>query len=181
MAVAGIAATALVGIAGTAGALVSARADRHVQRVLARDARTYERRVSAYLDVVGLVEKQDRELFTYALLQGRGRHDAITGAGFPQPLFFPRGLPRGGIPWDDDVPVDLTRRLRVFGSAQVFNLFEKAEATSKDTAVVNFQGGTYLSLYRLSPPEYRRVSHSYSEFHDEVGRLEQLIHSEVGT
>ena len=104
VAVAGIAATALVGIAGNAGSWVSARADRHVQRALERDARTYERRVSAYLDVVGLVERQDRELFTYALLQGRGRHDAITGTGFPQPLYFPRGLPHGGIPWDEDAP-----------------------------------------------------------------------------
>jgi hypothetical protein len=67
VAVAGIAATALVGIAGTTVAWLSARDDRATQRglarderaherALARDERSYEHRVSAYLEAIRIFE-----------------------------------------------------------------------------------------------------------------------------
>src|SRR5512133_2454798 len=60
VAVAGISATALVGLAGTTVAWLSARDDRATQRQLARDERTYDRRVSAYLDAIDFVEGNTR-------------------------------------------------------------------------------------------------------------------------
>jgi hypothetical protein len=69
VAVAGIAATALVGLAAPGAAWLSARDDRanqrdlarserSYQRELARDERTYDRRVAAYLDAIDYVERQ---------------------------------------------------------------------------------------------------------------------------
>jgi hypothetical protein len=58
LAVIGIVATALVGIAGTAAGWATSRADRDTQRELARDARTYDHRAAAYVDALVLAERQ---------------------------------------------------------------------------------------------------------------------------
>jgi hypothetical protein len=74
VAVAGIAATALVGVAGTGAAWLSARDDRHAQRVLARDERTYDRRVSAYLDAIDYIEGQHA---IFESIIDDGDHDGV--------------------------------------------------------------------------------------------------------
>lgn len=55
---------ALVGIAGTAGAWLGARSDRSAQRELARDERTYDRRVSVYLAAIDFLEGQKESFYS---------------------------------------------------------------------------------------------------------------------
>jgi hypothetical protein len=62
IAVAGILATAVVGVAGTAGSWLIARDDRTNQRSLAHDARVYDRRADTYLDALRLIERQKAQL-----------------------------------------------------------------------------------------------------------------------
>jgi len=58
IAVVGIAATAIVGVAGVLGSWLTARDDRATQRSLAHDARVYDRRADTYLAALNLVERQ---------------------------------------------------------------------------------------------------------------------------
>jgi hypothetical protein len=64
IAVAAIAATAAVGIAGTAAGWLTARDDRSNQRSLAHDARVYDRRADTYLAALRLIEQQRLQLGT---------------------------------------------------------------------------------------------------------------------
>lgn len=187
MAVAGIAATALVGLAATGTAWLSARDDRATQRALARDERTYERRVSAYLDSVSLVETQDRALFTYMWHVGAISHEESTFLPDGGTLPLLNSVPGRGIPFDPEPSIDLTRRLRVFGSTQMVELFEKVERTAGSVAVSNARYETpretanYVVETKVSHRTYRQIRDQFLEFHDQVSRLEQLIHGEVGT
>lgn len=62
IALAGIIATAVVGIAGAASSWLIARDDRANQRSLAHDARVYDRRADAYLTAMRIVAVQRREI-----------------------------------------------------------------------------------------------------------------------
>jgi hypothetical protein len=55
VALAGIIATAVVGVAGAASSWLIARDDRANQRALAHDARVYDRRANAYVDALRLL------------------------------------------------------------------------------------------------------------------------------
>jgi len=77
VAAAGIAATALVGIAGTVGSWLIARDDRASQRTLANEERAsqrlvaheqrvYDRRAAAYVDALVLMDRQRDELLDIA-------------------------------------------------------------------------------------------------------------------
>jgi hypothetical protein len=132
VAAAGIAATALVGIAGVVGAWLSARDDRQAQHSLAREERTYERRVAVYLDAIDFVEGQQNSLHTYAdkfrERQFRERHGAQL---YPsRERTFPRewGIQFGDVPYQHFPPPRLTTRLRAFGSSEVLDAFENAQA-----------------------------------------------------
>jgi hypothetical protein len=62
VAIAGIAATAVVGVAGAAASWLIARDNRSQESVLAHEQRVYDRRADAYLLALRLVERQRREL-----------------------------------------------------------------------------------------------------------------------
>ena len=100
VAVAGISATALVGLAGTTASWLSARDDRASQRELARADRIYEHRVAAYMEAIDTLEGHMKVLYN---------------------LDWSRLTPRG-FAWEDvrvDDEVDRTRirsRVAAFGS-----------------------------------------------------------------
>jgi hypothetical protein len=114
LAVTGIAATALVGLAGTAAAWLSARDDRATQRAIAHEERRYERRVAAYLDAMDFVEAQKESLDE-----------------FLDPVAMRAGLARK-IPYERRPPSRLTSRLRAFGSREVFEAFQRAQNISQE-------------------------------------------------
>ena len=88
VAVAGIAATALVGLAGTTAAWLSARSDRAAQRDISREERTHDRRVAAYLDAVDFLKSQERSWEIYAeqvpFVDWRDRRDVPYSTFRPQ-------------------------------------------------------------------------------------------------
>lgn len=137
VAVAGIAATALVGLAGTTTAWLSARDDRATQRqlardehahqrALARDDRTYQRRLSVYLDAVDFVEAQERAFCLYGALA----HSAGVGGSKTLPAHFPEPSSIGGnriLSYRLRPPQRLNTLLRIFGSKRAFESFHKIE------------------------------------------------------
>jgi hypothetical protein len=63
IAIAGITATAIVGVAGTATSWLIARDDRATQRALAHDARIFDERAAVYVDALVLIERQELEIY----------------------------------------------------------------------------------------------------------------------
>jgi hypothetical protein len=101
----------LVGVAGTTASWLSAREDRAAQRELARDQRTYDRRAAVYLDAIQLLQRQDDTWSEYL-------KDETHFQLLPE---------RQSIPWQARPPRALDARLRAFGSARAFDVFETAE------------------------------------------------------
>jgi hypothetical protein len=62
IALAGIAATAVVGIFGSVSGWLVARDDRATQRALAHDARIFDRRAKAYVDALSAMQQVRRDL-----------------------------------------------------------------------------------------------------------------------
>ena len=155
VAVAGIAATALVGLAATTAGWLSARDDRATQRALARDERTYDRRVSVYLDAIDFVEGQRRRFL---------------------PFFGGSFGPAKVVPHRVDPPTRLIARLRAFGSAQVFEEFQK---TNAETVAFLHNASPVLrdTGYGLVDPASQRA---FDAFNAQVIRFELVVHDEVG-
>jgi hypothetical protein len=174
VAVAGIAATALVGIAGTAAAWLSARDDREAQRELARDERTYDRRVSAYLDAIDFVEAQKMSLDRWLDTNCSERLCDSSEDGGPR------------IPYEPVPPPRLISRLRAFGSAQVFRAFQKTQSLVEKMPI------TYGPHYIQAPPfPYVDVGptaaqpdpdflRAHEAFAKQIVRFETIVHDEVG-
>jgi hypothetical protein len=165
VAVAGIAATALVGIAGTATGWLSARDDRDAQRELARDERTYERRVAVYLDAIDFVEGQRRSIYIFV---------------YRNPLTK--------IPYKVVPTTRLMSRLRAFGSARVFKEFQETQRVIRKMGLGpqgDFAGRDYLQGspdieddggYRIDPA----FTNGYRAFTLQLIRFQTTIHDEVG-
>jgi hypothetical protein len=164
VAVAGIAATAVVGLAGTGVAWISARDDRAAQRSLARDERTYDQRVSAYLDAIDFVEGQKTSFDNLA-----------------RRMPFERG-PFVTVPYRADPPSRLTSRLRAFGSPQALAAFQKAETlidlvplvTGEDPTAVRHPGVIGIN------PRDKFPRRAVARFEAQVLRFEGIVHREVG-
>jgi hypothetical protein len=190
VAVAGIAATALVGLAGTTAAWLSARDDRGAQRALARAERTYERRVAAYLDAISFVEGQERALdeFTGVVTDNRGeigQGDTFLGL----PSHFPEAYQvslRSRIPWQTGPPTRLSNRLRLFGSPQAFRAFQRTQSIPGEMPLAigasRSGGGAELipGHRRFNDLEYRMLRKGYMAFYDQVDRFEDIAHTDVG-
>ena len=73
IALAGIAATAIVGVAGAGSSWLISQGDRSNQRALAHDARVYDRRADAYVDALRLLQ----------LMTVRFREFNAAKVGFP--------------------------------------------------------------------------------------------------
>ena len=118
VAVAGIAATALVGLAGTTAAWLSARDDRATQRQVARAdrahqlalahaQRTYDRPVAVYLDAIDFLEGQRRSLARYE---------------------EPSVHKKRRIAFHYEPPSRLFSRLQAFGSPRVVKALQRAQS-----------------------------------------------------
>jgi hypothetical protein len=220
VAVAGIAATALVGIAGTTAAWLSAREDREAQRELARDERTNERRVAVYLDAIDFVEGQKEALNNYmngfrerralqcidARVKQRNFQQCMRRREPPTPEPRERTLPSewglqfGDVPYQHLPPPRLTPRLRAFGSHEVLDAFEDAQALTlkmgifftavSPSEVSGVAIDNPLNLHAL--PRGARgfidretwVSEKYVDglnaFEGQITRLERAVHEELG-
>jgi hypothetical protein len=108
LAIAGIAATAVVGVAGAATAWLSASADRSTQRALAHDARVDDRRAAAYLDAIELLESK-RDAFELAKLN--------LGELVP----YYRGMKKS-----------LYARVLAFGSNNAISALQEAESSAEE-------------------------------------------------
>jgi hypothetical protein len=171
VAVAGIAATAVVGLAGAAATWLSARDDRATERALAREERTYDRRTAAYLDAVDFLERQSRELESFANeaylpLEGSPRR--------PRAVFYDiRPSPR------------LRTRLRAFGSKAVFEAFERAAKTTLTFPVFYRGDTTDTSILRVKLPApiaipSRDFNTEFIKLDNQIDRFEALVHDEIG-
>jgi hypothetical protein len=200
VAVAGIAATALVGLAGASAAWLNARDDRAAQGALVRDQLTYERRTSVYLDAIELVEDQKRSWDQYG-----------------QPFF---NAYRSGvkIPYVCCATQRLTTRLRVFGSTRALKAFQKTQAlneswgfasscciTRGDVADIReaqrfgfeksrlgsadlaaLRGREYLNPVKPGkkledePKLDKQFYDGYHRFTAQVSRFEDIVHGELG-
>jgi hypothetical protein len=157
VAVAGIAATALVGLAGTAIAWLSARDDRATQSELARAdrahelavahaQRTYDRRVAVYLDAIDFLEGQRGSLALYA--------EATSTRNKNRRIAF-----------QYDPPSRLFSRLQAFGSPGVVKALQRAQSEISllpiDVEVHNSGSVTLVRLGRpYTPPPAARASAS---------------------
>jgi hypothetical protein len=163
LAVAGITATALVGIAGSAAGWLSARDDRASQRALAHDDRVYTERSSAYLAAISFVESQKNALKLY-----RRAPRALTS-----------------IRYEYRTPVTLQARLHAFGSPEANQAFDDAERASRSVfSWVETKAETPSGVYMLAPhpstiPNPNLIG-SYDRFEAKVERFERLVHGEVG-
>jgi hypothetical protein len=179
VAVAGIVATAVVGIAGTGVAWLSARDDRAAQRQLAHDERSYDRRVAAYLDAT---DHLDAQVAVY---------DAISN--WTPGIRGQRGYFRER---DGPPPNRLTSRLIAFGSPQAVRVFEEAEdlnenVTTLSHALVNKRGDPISAPIFLFASDYWKraagggftLQQSFLKrsdgFRRQVFRFEQLVHNEL--
>jgi hypothetical protein len=183
VALAGITATALVGLAGTAASWLSARDDRATQRELAREQRTYTDRVSAYIDAIDFIEGQKTSF-------QRFRDTECSALKCPN---------YGKTPIQADPPPKLVSRLRVFGSEKIFREFEKAEAARPQPEIEygTVHGRPVELLLASDPGRYpwrcRKTGpggtscdelpwfyRPLNAFSEEIVRFEHMVNSEVG-
>lgn len=177
VALAGIAATALVGLASTGAAWLSARDDRANQLRLADAMRVYDRKVMAYLDAVDFLESQRKSLTEYEA--------EIT--------------PRDPVPYQVVPPGSLTSRLRAFGSTEAFNTFEATQAVPPRIGIIiggesggaSFQAPIFPGSYAAIPyvTEAKIISDTVvnrkyrvgvGAFVAKVNRFEDIVHRELG-
>jgi hypothetical protein len=187
VALAGIAATALVGIAGTAASWLSARDDREAQRELARDERTYDRRVAVYLEAIAFVERQERAVYEYgvAVADKSGKFPAeLSELGLPTHFPEPYSFRSGRIPFETGPPTTLTDRLRVFGSPSIFTAFQRTQSIVSDPSMLlatgaGLSGGVDLIPGKRNDQEWKMFRRSYNAFYDQINRLENIVHREL--
>jgi hypothetical protein len=171
---AGITATALVGLAATTAAWLSARDDRATQRALAHDERTCGRRVAVYAQAIDFLQGQKNAWDEYAV----------------SPEFLRRvGLHfRKKIPFDDRPPQRLTTRLRMFGSRPAFEAFQAAQSLQDEIPSDAFccvAGKDYLEPSWDSELGYltqrpKKFFPPYRRFKAQVVRFDDIVHDEVG-
>ena len=175
VAVAGIAATALVGLAGTTASWLNARDERAAQRVLARDERTYDRRAAVYLDAIDFLQGQKDTWEEYSQATSDWALDRTRSY-------------RKLIPHDDFPPRRLPTRLRVFGSTQAFEAFQKTQTLEEAIPSGGGEGFIYATrLGKLGSAEFggpakppRAFYEAHKPFIDQVNRFEDIVHDELG-
>ena len=186
VAIAGIAATALVGLAGTVLTWLSAREDRREQSAIARQSLNYERRVAVYLDAIDFLETQERALWEYGLI-AENRYRTPPEA-LPRHFPLPRFFLGDSIPFEEVPPRRLITRLRALGSATAMTAFRRAETLIAEipmTLVLDENGRTVL---RTNPGadgalgrDLRRFDSTYRAFFDQITQLQNAVHAELGS
>ena len=181
VAVAGIAATALVGLAGTGAAWLSARNDRAAQGEIARDERTYDRRVAAYLDAIDFLAGQERSFATfvvYAATRSQARDPVISRLQFDLLL---ETEDREFIPIRRRPPDRLTSRLGAFGSTEAFNAFQEGQRRFRRIpffVLSDEPGRQTLAVSQMRLDE--RFIERFKAFIAQVGRFHAVVHQEIG-
>jgi len=184
VAVAGITATAMVGLAAAAGAWLSARDDRHEQSALARQSLNYERRVAVYLDAIDFVEEQERAFYEYGVLAENRFRTAPESMrkNIPLPEFFPTE-----IPFEETPPQRLTSRLRALGSNAATDHFRQVEALVTDVpaySTLDEKGRVILAAGDQANRRWGKrlvgFDPAYQAFYDELLRFEDVVHGELG-
>jgi hypothetical protein len=185
IAVAGIAATALVGLGATGAAWQSARADRREQSAIARQALNYERRVAVYLDAIDFVQAQERALYEYGLQAQNAyrRVPADLPRHFPPPQFYAGEF----IPFQEVPPRRLTTRLRALGSSTAIDAFQRVETLVTEiptTLTVDRSGRSVLRTNPLADKrlgrKLGRFDRAYRVFYEQINELEDAVHGELG-
>jgi len=186
VALAGIAATAVVGLAGTVLTWVSAGEDRREQSALARQSLNYERRVAVYLDAIDFVETQERALWEYGLIaENRFRKPPESlPRHFPLPQFFLGD----SIPFEEVPPRRLITRLRALGSSTAMTAFRRAEALIAEIPITLTLDAKGRPVLRTNPDADRALGRdlqqfdsTYRAFYDQVTQLQKAVHAELGT
>jgi hypothetical protein len=161
VAVAGIAATALVGLAGTAASWWSARDDRAAQSEVAREERTYDQRVLVYLDAMTFMGQQ------LAALHRFWKESELHHA----PIYF-----------DDDPPVRLRMRLTAFGSPRAAQAFQRAEAyipnMPLELASKTVDSRVYIDQF--DTPVDQAFEHAVNVLTKKSQHFQEIVHKEVG-
>lgn len=166
IAVAGIAATAVVGLAGTGASWLSARDDRASQRELASEERIYEHRVSAYTEAIDTLE---------------GHMKVLSNLDWT--LATPKGFK-----WDDvrvDDEVDRTRirsHVAAFGSNAAIDALHRVNALDQRAFVWVFGDAP---KYRPSQVGVRRwelhTDEAIDNLRDGLDEFEKRLNRELTT
>jgi hypothetical protein len=186
VAVAGIAATALVGLAGTGAAWLSARNDRAAQGEIARDERTYDRRVSAYLDAIDFIAGQERSFALVVVYKATGsqEEDPVEDpviSRLQSDLFLETTGEQEFIPVRLRPPSRLTSRLGAFGSTEAFNAFQEGQRRFRRIPFAVIQEGP--GRQKLAASQIRldeRFIERFKAFSAQVGRFRGVVHEEIG-
>ena len=184
IAVAGIAATALVGLAAAVGGWLNARDDRREQSALARQSLNYERRVAVYLDAIDFVETQEKAFYEYGTLA----ENQFRKAPVDLPRHFPLPKAYAGefIPYEEAPPQRLVSRLRALGSSAATDEFQQVETliTKIPAKLVDSRGQTFLRTNfdadRSVGKALRQFDPTYRAFYNEITEFEKTVHSELG-
>jgi hypothetical protein len=125
IAVAGIVATAAVGLAAAGLGWVTSRDDRSTQRSLAHDARVYDRKADAYLAALAVIHKQVRQL-------ARDLDKRRLASADGKPLTV-NAVPHA-TPYAMSNDRDATERAAVvaFGSPTIVGLFKRSERNANN-------------------------------------------------
>ena len=184
VAVAGISATALIGLAGTVVAWQSARDDRATQGEIARDERTYDHRVSAYLDAVDFVSGQERSLVIFVVsraIDGRVESKDPLIEQLQSELFSEIAGVQKEIPIRLRPPSRLTTRLGAFGSTEAFNAFQEAQRRFGRVPKVWVSFGAGRQKLVLSDQAVgERFIERFKAFTAQVTRFRAVVHKEIG-
>jgi hypothetical protein len=167
IALAGIAATAVVGIAGAGASWLISREDRNNERALARGARVYDRRAAVYLDALSLLRSLD----------ARVGADAERVNGNPHRFHFVVGRPsRQTEPSLRAQLANGEKRIRVrllaYGSDAGYSTFDAAirALNRADGDLIPFR------LYRVTPFYRQDVGTFFAKYL----RFTTIVHRELG-
>jgi hypothetical protein len=176
VALAGIAATAVVGIAGSTAGWLIARADRANQRAVAHDDRVYERRSDTYLAALAVIEQQRRQFdseIDYLFHEG--------GAFRP-----PRQPAKSPLAARDD---PLFPRLLAFGSRRIVHNYVRLGDLAQDAERVELDAwNRWTRLHRSHPKSdgeeiggnlLEKLEDDQLLFGEQERRFERLVEREL--
>lgn len=176
IALAGIIATAIVGIVGVGSTWLVSRADRDSQRTLARDARVYERRVAAYLEALSLLQPMERQLgrstreVTFA---GRRRVVGPLEPVLPELKVVDTMLAR--LQNDDRIRLNLL----AFGSRPTFVAYDKARNAAIAALREVYRARDVKAATEVSKA-LSRFKRDRDDFFKASGRFLDRVHQDIG-
>jgi hypothetical protein len=169
LAIAGIAATAALGIAGVTTNWLTARDDRAHQRALAHDDRVYDRRADTYLAALTLIQEQRFQIFK----------DWIRYLDEAAKIRKPATFPMSG-----DGDANLRARLTAFGSPRIVAAYGRLHSTADSLYLAEIFAAEKF-IRSADEPEQRRRSivaklgRSLTTFDERKQQFERLVQREL--